>query len=663
MNIIPSPPAGPRATTPSPALKKLYTALHQINLPGATARLSFLPPASSTPDFLVTRADATAFLISAVALLPDSLEELLHGSLLSPSPDTATFTAAAVSLPSFHSEIPALRILYCPLLRDGTTYPDLVLATSPSSLEAILATTPPAPLTEHQTATLRSSLCPESSVPSAFLPRTSTIAETRASSRLPNFTPQLLLLDTDQESWVKNDLLLPDATSAGAALPEESSIRARLITGPAGSGKSLALLYRAQLTARFAKDSPNILFTTHNKPLAGELAARLARINQRSETPLTPVSVLHFFRWCGKCHFDDSKTLIPAYQRTGLIRSLRGQLIPKTTLPDSFFLDEIDFIADQVDDSLPAYLELQRTGRGTPLTAQKRERFHRLYSAYRSELQSQNLIDYPGVVRRLWERVRDSHTTLPVYDHIFVDEAQFFAPVWFAILKHALHPERGQMILAADPTQGFLKRRTSWLSVGLDVQGRSTRLHRTYRSVPTILAFARNFYVSRLPDDHAQPDTLLPDPDTSPNDPDAVEFIHHQSPQDQHAWVAAEIRAATHEGIPPEAFLVLHEDHRQLDTLAKTLNASLLGHADTAPGTIAAAPLNSATGLERPIVILLGIDSLLEKENDPTLTEGERTELVRDHTRKIYMAITRAGQKLLISHLNPKTRQILQSSP
>ena len=88
---------------------------------------------------------------------------------------------------------------------------------------------------------------------------------------------------------------------------------------------------------------------------------------------------------------------------------------------------------------------------------------------------------------------------------------------------------------------------------------------------------------------------------------------------------------------------------------APTLAASADGLGTACP-TAAEAPatgvevtlLNAATGLEAPVVILLGMDHLLDSENDLRLSEGERGDLRRDHTRMLYMGFTRAGQRLLV---------------
>lgn len=60
--------------------------------------------------------------------------------------------------------------------------------------------------------------------------------------------------------------------------------------------------------------------------------------------------------------------------------------------------------------------------------------------------------------------------------------------------------------------------------------------------------------------------------------------------------------------------------------------------------------LNAATGLESPIVFLVGMRELYEQEQSLRLSEEERLELIRDNTCKLYMAITRAGQRLVITY-------------
>ena len=62
-------------------------------------------------------------------------------------------------------------------------------------------------------------------------------------------------------------------------------------------------------------------------------------------------------------------------------------------------------------------------------------------------------------------------------------------------------------------------------------------------------------------------------------------------------------------------------------------------------------PLDAVTGLEAPVVFLLGLHQLFQSELDLHLGDEERAEVVRDNTRRLYMACTRAGQRLVLCHV------------
>lgn len=168
--------------------------------------------------------------------------------------------------------------------------------------------------------------------------------------------------------------------------------------------------------------------------------------------------------------------------------------------------------------------------------------------------------------------VLEKSPAFPRFDAIFVDEAQFFAKSWFEIVNAALQPG-GHLFLAADPTQGFLRRRQSWIAAGIEVRGRTTRLSQAYRNTREILRFARGFYESRHAPDDDEADLNIPDDEM--------------------------LASISEEG-------------------------------------------------EAPVVMLLGMDHLLESERDSRLSEDERRDLRRDHTRMLYMGFTRAGQRLVL---------------
>jgi superfamily I DNA/RNA helicase len=505
---------------------------------------------------------------------------------------------------------------------------------------------------------LRRRFTPESVIPEAFVPR----VERTASRRL---TPELrgFLLDLDQEWLVKDDLLSPEAVSA------LENFRLRLVTGVAGSGKSLVLLYRAMLQAKF-NPGARILVLTHNRPLHGELQERFRRL-----CPNARIEWNTYFKWCWR--LQGPMQVVSQRDRETLVDNLSHDDKRLARLPVAFLLSEIDWMQDNAITRRARYLGAVRTGRKRPLSDEQRQALFELFEKYEAELDRRRMHDWNGVALELWRKVKLGYLTPPQYEFVFVDEAQFFAPTWFGVLKRAVRAGVGQLFLAADPTQGFLKRRQSWITSGLDVRGRAVRLRRSYRNTRAILEFAARFYRTRLPEEDE--DINLPDArDLALLEPGpAPELLQVTAGFDEILRVRNEIIAAIEKGANPEHFLVIHAEWAMARTLVSLFSKSLegrvparlLGNRDPAAhGALKIVALNAATGLESPIVFLCGIDSLFEQEDRIGLDASEREELIRDNTRRIYMGMTRACQRLVVAYASERSRNyfredLLMASP
>jgi superfamily I DNA/RNA helicase len=101
--------------------------------------------------------------------------------------------------------------------------------------------------------------------------------------------------------------------------------------------------------------------------------------------------------------------------------------------------------------------------------------------------------------------------------------------------------------------------------------------------------------------------------------------------------------------------LVLHASGRDTPDLANRLRQSLGSdkvqdaRMAASPGKLRICALDGATGLEAAIVFVVGATELIESENDLQLPADQRAELIRDNTRRLYMAFTRAGARLLVT--------------
>jgi superfamily I DNA/RNA helicase len=313
----------------------------------------------------------------------------------------------------------------------------------------------------------------------------------------------------------------------------------------------------------------------------------------------------------------------------------------------------LDWFKERTISKRTEYLAADRTGRGFALQESMRSRFFDAFAAYRKKLDALGQLDWGDVPRKIWGAMQDGQITPPRYDAVLVDEAQFFAPIWFEIIKTLLDPASGHLFLVADPTQGFLGRGQSWVASGLEVRGRSHRLNKSYRTTRRILDFASLMYRTRIPDE--QEDVVVPELDEMPEGVVPM-LLPLTSPQDEITRVVNEIVKLVAEGVPRQHILVIHSDWKGVERLLARLNDALGPGSAVDPKegnggqAIRVCTLNAATGLESPIVFLVGLKALYEQEQSLRVSDEERVELIRDNTRKVYMAITRAGQRIVITY-------------
>lgn len=649
-----------------------------------------LPGSEARPHFLVVHDNSTAFVIAVGSVTEADLDESLHGSLFSgeserlPSVSEAgamlrgkvrTFIETALlkteTSPKREEGPPAVYgVVVFPSASheklgevwDQNPWEDCYWLgeeyVATERLAACLRKLAKGGLEERQLAQLRSHFSPEAVVPPRFSPRGPRRRNVEAV-----FTP--LLLDYDQEAWAKNRLRLSVEAAAvaedqapygGAATSLEVAAPGReatLVTGVAGSGKSLVLLFRACTQAQLDSQS-RALVLTHNKALKHELEARFGELGRPPN-----VEWHTFFSWAqtGLTQLEGSREVLQYNRRDELIaQAIREEGGTATSRWVEFVRDEIDWMQDRAAIGLENYLTAERTGRGVRLNVEQRRGLHAVYLRYRALLDARSAEDWSGRALRFWQGVEEATIRLPLYDYIYIDEAQFFAPVWLQALQKALRPDGGRLLLAADPTQGFLKRRQSWVACGLDIRGRSTRLRRSYRNTRPILEFAADFYRSRV---GAEDESELNLPDeielNSAAPGEQPKVIPLTSRQDEIARVVNEIRSYLAAGGSAEAVLVLVASGLRTkivhEELVRTFGAACVEDAKqtSSRGKLRVCSIDGATGLEAPIVFVIGGAELLETEEDLQMSSDQKEELRRDNTRRLYMGFTRAGMKLVVT--------------
>jgi len=324
-------------------------------------------------------------------------------------------------------------------------------------------------------------------------------------------------------------------------------------------------------------------------------------------------------------------------------------------ITDHMLLSEIDWLKDQLPMSQNEYLTIDRRGRGFGLSIEQRQKMWAAIENYQQMLDEQGALDWSDVPQYLWQFIKEESVVLPQYDFILVDEAQFFAPLWVNLIQKALNPQNSHLFLVADPTQGFLGRKATWKSLGLEARGRSHQLRRSYRTTREIMQFATLLYRLRITEETDE-DILAPDLFNMPGGVFPM-IIQLSSSQDEVARVANEVAEFLRQGCPRNHLLILHANGQGVEDLIQVINHrqgmnTAMDPKETYPGNyIRVTTLNAGAGLESPIVFLVGLRQLFEEEQSLRLSDDEREEIIRDNTRKIYMAATRAGQRLVITYV------------
>ncbi len=462
-------------------------------------------------------------------------------------------------------------------------------------------------------------------------------------------------LDPEQEWAAKLDLETPQEQRETT-----SDFSVRLVNGVAGSGKTLIAIHRALLLAELFPRQ-RILILIHNTPIVADLKSRLRRI--RGELPVN-LEIQTFFAWSRRQWREAFKTSPRMLYESHLLDLVQRHRMrwPELKASHEQLASELDFINDALILDEPGYLAARRAGRGFALRPAERRQVWALHQAVTHSLRGSGALPWSALAREIC-LAADRHQALRHYDHILVDEAQFFAPSWFQVVKLSL-AARGQLFLCADPTQGFMKNRLSWRGAGVEVSGRTKKLRRSYRTTRAILEAATAVIGAQGalgqmdPEDYVAPDLDGMVAGTRPM------LLYVTSPQDGLDLLVNELASLAGErGVPLGAFLVIYGENtnkRMLyDMLGRRFGVKNVWWFNEPSQKrhppqrldreyLRMANLDTATGLEGSIVFLIGIEKLFRSGCAAGVGDDEQAERRERNARKLYMAMTRAGQRLVV---------------
>jgi superfamily I DNA/RNA helicase len=249
------------------------------------------------------------------------------------------------------------------------------------------------------------------------------------------------------------------------------------------------------------------------------------------------------------------------------------------------------------------------------------------------------------------------------YHAILVDEAQDFAPSWFTVIRRMLNPNTNMLFIVADAAQKIYRRSFSWRTLAIDVTGNRSRvLNRCYRNTYEILRVAYELVADdstlRAELQGEGEDVIVPDLDRRRMRHGPLPIIlQFDDPARELDHLSTEIRRLVEGGYPYEEIAILHRETKTLETFAAYLRRQgipvrIAGGADLDLGSsdVKLMTLYGSKGLEFSVVFVAGVDRLQPK---PGLSGEELAREVAGERRLLYVAMTRARDRLYVSHAGP----------
>jgi mRNA-degrading endonuclease RelE of RelBE toxin-antitoxin system len=424
------------------------------------------------------------------------------------------------------------------------------------------------------------------------------------------------------------------------------------VTGGAGTGKTVVALHRAAFLARrFPKHQ--VLLTTFSKALAVRLEHSLELL-LAGDAARERISVQHLHAVATRLTLGSGTDFVPATadQIAECVEvALKGR--ENEWLDSHFARSEWEHVVDAHGITRwEDYKAVSRKGRGLPLSAKKRAATWAVMEAIHAELQRRQL----GTFNLLCASAAEQAARQPPYQHVIVDECQDFGPAELRLLRAACEPGDDDLFFCGDEGQRIYKPQVSWLSLGIDVRGRSKRLELNYRTTEQIRRRADALLPASVTDgdgqneDHRTKSVLSGPP---------PEIQGYRTPAAEQEALAAWLRAQRDAGMALHEIGIFARTSKLIsERVTPALRAADLPSqdikSDRVPeaGRIAVGTMHGAKGLEFRAVAIVGCDrnQVPLRSVASRIRDGaDREEFVEQERHLLYVACTRARERLRVT--------------
>ena len=424
-----------------------------------------------------------------------------------------------------------------------------------------------------------------------------------------------------------------------------------MITGGAGTGKTVTALHRAAYLTGFYDSGTPILLTTYSHPLTAELSRQL---DQLVENPgdRDRIEVITTDQLASRV-INDRWGRFPVVLPPGDLVSLADTVHPDYA--GEFLVDEWEQVLLAQDiTTLDAYLVAGRVGRGQGLPRSERQSVWAAIEALRTRLSDLGHRTFLQVADEA-ARILRQKDGAAAYRHVIVDEAQDLHPAQWRLLRAAVRPAEDDLFLVADPHQRIRQHRVALKNTGVKIVGRTQRLTVSYRTTQEILTWAVRV-LGRVSEE---------DLDGWPDSREGYESpMHGRRPivrrfsewSEERTALVSQVRTWLADGVEPGAIAIAARANAKSDDVADALRSAGIEPEPPGPsgGRVQVGTMHSMKGLEFQCVAVVGVqDKVVPHDRAIVPLEVDKAahlESVQRERCVLYVACTRARDRLYVSY-------------
>lgn len=430
-----------------------------------------------------------------------------------------------------------------------------------------------------------------------------------------------------------------------------------LVTGGAGTGKTVTAMHRAVFLARrppVEHERPTVLLTTFSRNLAESLDSQLALLAPDGLVR-GQIDVVNVDRLAHRvvAEAQGRRPRVPDPMALNRLWQNAAGTISHEFDP-AFLEGEWEHVVLAQDIRDPAsYLACRRSGRGNELTPAERERVWSAITHVTDQLRRLGQRTHHQLADEAARILGTSDTAR--YRHVIVDEGQDLHPSQWRLLRAAAAVGTDDMFIVSDPHQRIYDNRVSLDSVGITTGRRRHRLTVNYRNTQEILDWSVHLLTGQPPtglDDRSDGLTGY----RSPLHGDKPAVRGYPDRDSEADGLVRQVRAWIGAGVEGHAIGVAARSGRRANEIRETLDFAGISTAsvNTRGEGVRVDTMHAMKGLEFRCVAVVGVDEdVLPVPGSVALAQDDP--LAREHDLQrercvLFVACTRARDALYVSH-------------